>query len=563
MANSLLRSSRSDWLGVAAVFLYMAMLAIAFPRGTVAVSDDFGYLDTAARSIALGHPVTSDWLEPNSVLIGVLALVAFALTKSFYFSTFGILCLFSIANLFLLARLLRVISSRSLSHCLLVSCVFLSLPIFFSKLVDFTGFSAYIFFFILSLIFFERRNPFATAVSILAAFCLRESAVCLLILFPFLAVSEVSNRRIAWSRAVATSLSGAMLLVAMFVVKKYANITYAQRHVTFILFHGLDHWNALSILAFSVSLFAAAYAIYSLLFSDFKLKTFSLRSLLFLLICAIIWSLGWLARYPSFVLWEAPGLAAVPWLAFALSLTSFIGVVLFGMMKIDLISAYKPVLVLALANCIVLAIAGRIWDYYVFEILLCALLLSVRPSLSSLQPKKEYALFALFGIYAILVSRYAVFLGIAKETARHNIIIYERLFRDGYSPTAFENMPFGYSGWKLFPYYTRNEGLRFQGLARFLCYRDSSSLSIVRDLDNHDQDVRGGRVVGRYRLASWWNPERPKHYMVISRKGPKSPYDGEYCKAYIYAKLASNSSAEFPLSDPEWAAYIRRIRAQG
>lgn len=546
-----------SWVLIA---IYIFMLIVAFPRGTVAVSDDFGYLDTASKSIAAGYPITSEWLGPNSLMIGVMSIIAYAATKSFYLSTYGVLFIFSVSNIFVVSKLFQTATNRNGGECRTASIALLSVPIFFNKLVDYTGFSPYVFFYCLAIIFFLRKNIWGLSASIAAAFFLRESAIALLVFFPFIAKENLSVRPFKLARSVAIAYPAALLIISLAIAKRLLNTTYAQRNVTQKLLERFDFYQSFSVFALVLTVSILSYTIALLSFSRVEVKPLTRKSFVAIVLLTLIWYFGFFGRYPNNILWEAPYLGLGPWTSWILAGASLVGLVIFSLTSLQLQSTCMPILCLCLVDSMLIASASwGLWGYYLFGPILCGTILALMAPTSAIRISLPRT-FAM-ALYIMLFGLYSVRLGIAKEYSRHRIIAYELLYRDGYSPTGFSGMPFGYAGWKLFDHYINNEGLVFdKGLAGFLCYRDSKSIRVEASNSMNTNQRIDGEAIATYRISKWWAPWKKNTYNMIALPQDRKVPTEQYCRKYFFKSLDKASSPVFPLDDSEWKSYIDSSR---
>jgi hypothetical protein len=126
-----------------AAIAFGGLIYFLLPSQVIVINDDFGYLRSVLQTIQHGRPWTGDWLAPWSASLAVSSALIFKATGSFHTATYGLQAVFAGAAFGGAHALLR---ERGLSDAasLTVAALFLSIPTFFYKMLEYTGVTLYL-----------------------------------------------------------------------------------------------------------------------------------------------------------------------------------------------------------------------------------------------------------------------------------------------------------------------------------------------------------------------------------------------------------------------------------
>ncbi len=594
-----------------------AYFLLAFSPGVIR-SDDFGYLRSILGTLARGRPYVYEWLEPYGATFSSISALLYTVTGSFTASTWGFQAACVLALYPLLYRLVSArCSPDRAGHAALATLALTTFPIFFAKEADFHTAVCTLDLFLASLILYEskggtlgeaNRLPWFFLTAFLA-FANRQNHICLLVLPAWSALQTIRARRIP-----AVPIIGAILFAAAAAVLILAmNRTYASRNAGFL------HADPMHLLANGALSLAAGglmtlgcLGVFSALVGNpagrgpgsepgqgpAQGPGWVLLSRRWLMPLAA--SLGLLAMVPlwhgSLLHTDTPLFGFIGWVQVNRALPWLL---LPALWALDYrLLRPSPYLALAAGYIAIASIRGTWWDYYFLEISILCLLLALdgrrgaarvrsggigkaesggtekaddatwetgkgRPldvtqdALRSVRgrglPKSAVLVLAavILGNFA-----YGYLLRIQSDKQALAVRSFERLERSGrVSERAMTGATFGYLGWKLFDWFTGNEGRTFGELADFLGYVRRDRVVIETGVPWR-KGFKSGLPEGAVLLDSGFCRIgfRQVRYRIADLRGEDSslPIMGRHMILDTLRYLAPR----YPLNDREWRGLI-------
>jgi hypothetical protein len=219
---SLLKTNRFFILGL---LIYICLYILLLPKFIIMRSDDWGYYESVILTIQNKTIITSDWLEPINAFFSLICWISYSLTNNFYFSTLGILLIFSVINFILFYLLLNEkLHQKNAAFGALLICTF---PAYLNKSVDYIQTMPVITLFLLSLFFYKKKKWLAFFLVSFIAYSTRQSAIILLGLPIYYLLQSRRN-----NQTLITISSGFLLWgIGCFLIYKNIPVSYAQSHI--------------------------------------------------------------------------------------------------------------------------------------------------------------------------------------------------------------------------------------------------------------------------------------------------------------------------------------------
>jgi hypothetical protein len=462
---------RPFWIGWSAYALMY--FTLGFTPGVIR-SDDFGYLRSIIGTLERSRPYVYDWLEPFGVVFSATCALLYKATGHFLWSTWG----FHAVCVTALYPLLHRLVSRRMAEgpAAMTVLVLTTFPIFFAKSADFHAGICTLDLFLLSLILWESELWLWFFPAAFLAFANRQNHVCLMLLPAWAASAQlVRTRKIPWT--LLAGMGGFTAAAGLLVLGM--NRSYAAVNAGFLHAAPLDS-AAKGLLALLAGIFmvSGCLSLLALLTGgrkpDLRAWALPLAASVALIAFRPFWHDSLIRTdTPLFGLMAWPQVnRALPWL-----LLPSLWLLDFRMLR------PAPYPLLAFGYILIASLRGIWWDYYFLELSILCLLIALAAVTQKLPwgeaqsdfPPPRVALSrpvrALLWLLLAGNLGYAYLLRVQTDKQALAIGIMERLDREGrVSVDAMTGATFGYLGWKLFDWFTANEGRTFGDLADFMGY---------------------------------------------------------------------------------------------
>ena len=538
------------------------LVFLLLPGRITPFDDDFGYLRSVVATIQRGRPWTDEWLEPWAAGLSVAGAWVYRVTDDFYLATYGLLAVLAGCTFGALSRLL-IARGFTIARASGLAVLLLTFPSVLWKLVEFTGMALYLPCLLWAIWAYETRRCWLFTVCWCVAITTRQSAIAWIVL-PLLATAAAwrGNEGKPSARAVlgwsgSSVIGGALILVCRATMNK----TNAQAVLTDPMLERFSFSTGAGIAWCGVVIFLLAAGV----------GLFFLRSL------DTPRPRGWRWRHPGiavpialaglalvavdprrFILWEVDSLQGTIgfWyitLVVLVATTTWAG--RGGTFRVDYSLG-------ALASLALVCLRPQVWDYYFLDVAVFGFLGAVlspgdAPRIAASRPLGSRATRAVLAASAVasfillldlkvFLDRGSIICGVAEKALReHRLTAAELSF-----------VPFGYLGWKLYPYFHTHEGKNqyIAGFDRYLVGRSigvgSGYSPLLHALPRfrHDPPADRSHLVaeGGGRLLWFF---RANHYLVRLDDDRENPRASELPADFLGPPL--------PLNESEWGELIR------
>lgn len=500
-------------------------------------SDDFGYMRGVIGTLQRGRPFTYDWLEPYGAAMSTLCAIAYRLTGSFAFSTWGLLAVCASLSFLLLLRLLC--ARLPTAHAVLIALAVAASPLYFVKAGDFHGLTFTLPLFLAALLAWESGVTWLFFLFAFLAFANRQSHVALLVL-PLLKAGKEWR---AGGRPPVKIAAGLLLWVTAALLLHFSmNHTWARDRAL-----AAAPPPARATEAFLAGLFIAAAtlgAFQALLGSPRAVLRANLRHPLIPLFASLALAVLGLFWPSDLIHFDTPFFGAFSWERANRFLPWFL---IPALWFVDFRAfRFAPYLVAAAAYLPILCLRGFLWDYYFAEMLLLVLLAAAERPGASLSRAGA----VLLALVLAANTAYAYLIRVSTDKQIAAVRTFEGLERRGeISVTEMSGAPFGYLGWKLFDYYLAHDGRSDRDPAAFIGY-------VRRDRIRLETELPWRRGFPR--------PLAPSARVIASGKC-RVGFVRVECRAVddqgnsqATLKLDGYQPVELPLSDSEWTSLLNR-----
>lgn len=472
----------SDYFLIAGIAIYFVWYMLLLPDKIIMISDDFGYYSSVIKTIQEGTVMASDWLGPTNAFLAVICWWTYVLTGNFFISTMGVIALCSLAFFVLLYFQLRKKYSSQLSIMLtLAICTF---PIYLVRSLDFFSLMPILTCLLISVNLYERKRWFWFFLVVLFAFSIRQSVVVLLAL-PLIFV--FTNK----FKAIARIFYGFILFIAgVVLIRISVTPGYVQENLEnldrmFESFHPIIFLNAILT---GFYFFIIFLAFINLITEPALLSNISVnikRNHIPLLFTIILVACFFLNQYQPFIIQiHTLGFKFMnnfPYVFFVVALLS-VWSIDYSLFRIDNSKSWVPFFITSVCFVVLVSFRGLWGDAYFMELILFAVLTLVATDRKEQIVINRRKYFSSIILTALLIFNlgYSVLFGLYLEVKEQTTFAYESLLRNKIlKVTEASSAPFGYLGWKLFPYFTKHDGLPYHPTKSFLNYVKSGSSYVV------------------------------------------------------------------------------------
>jgi len=536
--------------------LYLLIYFALIFKGVYVRGDDFAYVESVVQSLASGRLITHDWLGPFNVFFTLTGVVAYSLTHHFYFSTYGILSIFSMTNFWLLIVWTHKRFNLIRSSWLALAIV--TFPFYLHKSLDYHGCIPTLTCFLVALLCYENKRYGLMFIAIFLAVSTRQNSLFLFLL-PTYSLCEMIllKKKMEWRIGIYMMVCfGALVLLRFQLGENWFHHGYHP--LGRIMQHPLG-----IVRQFFVGIFLGIFflSINSFFIGDRKaLSLFreNLQHYFLPLVFTFIFSLIAFFSPAALVWFQTPLIGSL----------DHTGQLQWGLKILVLISFWfidrqllklSPYLILGIGYVGISCLLGFFWDYYLSELALIAVWICLRVEPIDTEDKKPSRIFPIvLSVLFIVNFGYGYLYKVQLDKLILSNLVFEKLERHGrIAPQNMTGATFGFLGFKLCgllaeenPNYEHDD---------FSCYVQANGVNIQsalpwkRHLPRLDRDQvtvldSGFASIGFLNLP----------YRVVDFKNPEGL---NIChEEFKVNEKTKSHSRPFPLNNNEWDAFIKKSR---
>lgn len=527
----------ADWLLTA---FYALLLLWLLPRTITIRSDDFAYLEVTVQTIRTHLPAISDWFEANNVAFSYATAGVYWLTGNFYLASYGVLAAFATGAFAVLNLLIVQTDALTAPFRRLLAFAVVLAPVYLNKSLDFVGVMPALFFFLLALLFFVRREWVAFFLAAAGAFLTRETGLMLMVL----AGGEIlrrmlEDRRDGMRLGLQLFVGFAAIAALVLLVKHNMPLGWVAQRLTV---RSLDRFNPVDFLdrgAAGLSIAFSALILFRAVIGCPRHPAAGRYGAVLLAVTgAICLLLG--ARGTAISLeFPLPRLHTINGAGIAGINLVFMLLALRGLGAIP----RNPLALTQLAAIVVISARGGWWDYYLLEILLMSLLQALleRRAEGGEPVGLSRPAAILFALMLTAEAGYALYYKLLTERMRLQIAVLEPHYRrHDISPQAVTDQPWGYAAWYMFESYIHRHP-DAAGASSFAAAFENGGTSIRIAFS-----AAGARLPGCAQIETG----------NIRLLGVRQFYAINRCGESRSEALPIPSARFFPQNNREWSDYI-------